>query len=504
MEYRGQQFIFESGARLGGGGMAEVYHGTRRDDPVVHVAIKIPLPRLDPAIRDLFLREAEAAQRVSSPHIVKVVDWGDNPPFIAFEFIEGTTLAQEIYGRQGENRLWSERELAGLYRQLASGMLAINQEVIHRDIKPDNIFLQDAVLKVSDFGIAKYVGEVTRSKTLKGWGTAAYMAPETFRGESVDWHADQYSLGVVFYEVATLQRPFTGDWDHLESRHLYERPPRVTGVVDSLPERLATLIARMLEKRPDQRFQSWQDILTELEVLEKGQASERKKRVEDPLVKKAAEQVETVRSRELEREKKQEEERDEVNRRKGLLDYWAGEFFSSVRSRVDELGASLGEESLQFSTRDALPNKDGVAGQRCGVGFLNSGLTITVEGMSIKEAAEVVLWGTFQVRTNARAAVGNLLLIKDSPPYGTWYEVGMKMLGGVSGGGIEGEDEGCQYEVIGGDRLVLARNSKGLLYQRELRNAISMVNYREELLDFEALLLQLMEILIEDASIESQ
>lgn len=180
MEYRGQRYTFDADARLGSGGMAEVYLGVRRDAPQKHVALKIPLPGLHPELRDLFLREAQAAQKVSGPNVVEVVDWGAEPPFIAFEFIEGPTLERVLVARRGDGRYWPEAELIEMYQQLVDAMASINQEVIHRDLKPANIFVAKGLLKVADFGISKYVGEGTRTKTFKGWGTAPYMAPETW------------------------------------------------------------------------------------------------------------------------------------------------------------------------------------------------------------------------------------------------------------------------------------------------------------------------------------
>ena len=226
MEYRGQQYVFDATTRIGGGGMADVYLGTRRDAPEASaVAIKVPSSRVPEPARDLFLREAEAAHRVSGPNVVQVVDWGDTPPFIAFEFVEGSTLAEDLRTRQGGRRFWSGSELVDLYRQLVAAMSAINEYVVHRDLKPENIFVQGNTLKISDFGISKYVGEATRSRTFKGWGTLPYMAPETLRGDRAEWYSDQYSLGIVFFEMATLQLPFVGTSDELEHAHLYRGRP---------------------------------------------------------------------------------------------------------------------------------------------------------------------------------------------------------------------------------------------------------------------------------------
>lgn len=492
LQYRGKRFVFDVGPRLGGGGMAEVYLGSSPDAPEAHVAIKIPRQDLKESIRGLFLREAEAASHVSGPHVVRVVDWGEEPPFIAFEFIEGGTLAAELQNRQREQRFWSEAELVHLYRQLVEGMSAINTEVIHRDLKPDNIFFDDGVLKVGDFGIAKYVGEVTRTRTFKGVGTPLYMSPETFRGASVDWQTDQYSLGVVFYEMATLQPLFVGDWDELERLHLFQRPPRVTTVVTGLSERLATMIARMLEKRPDQRFPSWEAILSELDLLEEGSRAPEDAPSESALVQKAAEQVEAVRSEALQRERIAEERRTKTQARQELLEYWAEEFFGQVQSRVDGLNQSLGEEAIRFS-------RSGGPEGRCYVSFISAQLEIMLGTVSIEASEDVMLWGWIQVQTSRTALCGNLLLTAEPPPYGTWYDVTMRVFASMDAGFKPYDDVGGRYTVIGGNRLVVALNPEALLQQRRKRNVISGVNYEEETLNFGMLLDKAMQLLVEDA-----
>jgi len=156
--YRGQQFTFEVTRFLDQGGMGQVYEGTRQDDPAVRVAIKVPFPRHVAT----FLREAQAAQRVAGPYVVPVVDWGDGPPFIAFQFIAGPTLRTVLVDRRAQNKYWSEAELVDLFRQLVDAMRAINAHVVHRDLKPENAFDDAGVLRVSDFGLSKYTGRGSR------------------------------------------------------------------------------------------------------------------------------------------------------------------------------------------------------------------------------------------------------------------------------------------------------------------------------------------------------
>jgi serine/threonine-protein kinase len=223
--------------------MAEVFLGTRTDNEAVTVALKVPLGSLPPEVdAEMFLREAEAAARIDHPNVVRVIDWGDSPPFIAFEYVEGKTFDRVLSERQSTGAQYRLEELLPLFRALAAGMAAINEQLVHRDLKPANIFNSDTGPRISDFGLAKYIDEATRTKTFKGWGSLPYMAPETFRGESADWRSDQYSLGVVFHELATLARPFHGDGAELERQHLFVRPPRLTQARPDLPEALATVV----------------------------------------------------------------------------------------------------------------------------------------------------------------------------------------------------------------------------------------------------------------------
>ena len=258
----GRHGVYKVGKLLGGGGMAEVFRGKAKDGSAV--AIKKPRMSLAPEHQALFLREAEAAMKVAGKNIVRVIDWGEKPPFIAFELVKDPTLEKEIERWRAAGQPWSAPELVDMYSQLVSALRNINQYVLHRDLKPANIFYGEGGVRVGDFGLAKYVDEATRSKTFKGWGTVPYMAPEVWKGTSLDWRADQYALGVVFFEVATFSLPFEGSTEELEQKHLYAQPPRADALAPQLPPRIGALIARMLEKRREDRFESWDEVASEL------------------------------------------------------------------------------------------------------------------------------------------------------------------------------------------------------------------------------------------------
>lgn len=322
------------------------------------------------------------------------------------------------------------------------------------------------------------------------------MAPEAFRGESVDWRSDQYALGVVFYELAALQRPFdAGDWDELERRHLYERPPRALITNAGYSERLATLVMRMLEKRPEHRFQSWESVLSDLDALrEKGLSAEG--RSNNPLASRAAEQVESVRRVRLEQQRIQEEERLNQRSREELLAFWADEFLQQVRTAVEAVNESLGENVITFKQDSS--RKD----LRCEVDFIHSRLRIFLWTIPVESSKDMLAWGIINLSTNNRIWITNLLLDAQPTPYGAWQEVDMRVSAFIAGAHRPIDDVGGQYEVVGRDRLVLAKNLQALLHQRGMRQVMSSVSYEQKPLDFKLVLDEIMAILVEDANFE--
>ncbi|MEJ5187303.1 MAG: serine/threonine-protein kinase [Candidatus Geothermincolales bacterium] len=213
--------------------------------------------------KNRFRREAQAAARLSHPHILTVHDflWGPNKAFIVMEYLEGKTLRDIL-----EERLLSPAELLGLAPMVCDALdYAHSRGVIHRDIKPDNIFvLENGSIKVADFGIAKIIhspGTLTRESIL---GTPNYIAPEMIAGEGYDHRVDVFSWGAAMYELLTGTRPFDADGDYaILYRIVNERERPLRELRDDVPEDLARLIHRALEKDPDRRFQSMREMREE-------------------------------------------------------------------------------------------------------------------------------------------------------------------------------------------------------------------------------------------------
>jgi eukaryotic-like serine/threonine-protein kinase len=261
---------------IGTGGMGAVYRG-RHQLVGRDVALKFLSPRYasDASARERFLREARAANRIDHEHIIDITDFGetsDKLVFLVMEYLEGEPLSKII-----EQGPLEPRRALNIAWQLATALARAHElDVIHRDIKPDNIFVLQRrggdFVKLLDFGLAKVLGEHRLTATGKVFGTPEYLAPEQARGETLTGHADQYALGCVLYEMLTGQLPFDGPSPDVVIKHLNTRPEPPSSLVSELAPEVDVLVARMLEKRPSDRYTDAYHLADELRgLLDNGQ-----------------------------------------------------------------------------------------------------------------------------------------------------------------------------------------------------------------------------------------
>ncbi|HBL44552.1 MAG TPA: hypothetical protein DDZ90_14290, partial [Planctomycetaceae bacterium] len=247
---------------IGQGGMGIVF---RALDPKLNriVAIKVmsPLLAVNPNAKKRFLREAQAAAAVSHPHIVTIhaVD-EDKLPYLVMEYVVGQSLQQKL-DKVGSLKV---TEILRIGSQIAEGLAAAHKQgLIHRDIKPANILLENGVerVKITDFGLARAVDDVTITRTGEVSGTPQYMSPEQATGDRIDQRSDLFSLGAVLYAMCTGRSPFRASNLAAVVRRVCDDTPRpIQEVNEDIPEWLSEIIDCLLEKQPENRIQTAEEV----------------------------------------------------------------------------------------------------------------------------------------------------------------------------------------------------------------------------------------------------
>jgi len=262
--------------KLGEGGVGSVYFA---DHLLVNrkVALKVLLPDVSrPKMVDLFLEEARTVARIGHENVIDIFYGGRSPDgfvFLAMEYLEGVDLARVVH-EQGAMP-WDRAR--GILLQVAHALGAVHQHgIIHRDVKPGNVFLIDRdgrhdFVKVLDFGVAKVVASTRETETGQGMvtGTPEYMAPEQALADRIDHRADIYSLGCVMYELVTGETPFTaGTILQMLAKHVNDvpEPPSARRPDLDISAEIDAIVMRALEKDPDRR---WPDMAAFADALDR-------------------------------------------------------------------------------------------------------------------------------------------------------------------------------------------------------------------------------------------
>ena len=264
---------YELGAEIGRGAMAVVYKATQRSTgrqvAIKRLALSREFSAEDLAdVRSRFMREARAAGALEHSDILQVVDAGQdgNDAWIALEYVLGRDLS--LFTRPAQ--LLPVREVVQIGARLARALAyAHSQGVIHRDIKPANVMLDrvNGSLKLMDFGIAR-VGDGSRTRTGLVLGTPSFMSPEQLAGLTVDGRSDLYSLGVLLYQLLSGTLPHHSEsMARLMQQIATEPAPDVRSRRPELPESLALVLALALEKRPELRYGSGEQMARDLEAV---------------------------------------------------------------------------------------------------------------------------------------------------------------------------------------------------------------------------------------------
>jgi serine/threonine protein kinase len=265
---------------LGQGGMGVVYLAHHK---VIdrRVAIKILRAKLarDKRSTERFLQEAKAASSIGNPHIIDISDFGELPDgstYFVMEWLDGKPLAMVLEERSALPVM----RVIDIARQTADALAAAHQQgIVHRDLKPENIFLvghgsKEDFVKILDFGVAKVssgASQLTHAGSIVG--TPLYMAPEQAMGESVDSRADIYALGVILYEMASGRVPFDADdVVGVLAQHMCQAPVPIRALVPSrdVPPGLEAITLKALAKKPEQRYQTMEELAQDLDKLARG------------------------------------------------------------------------------------------------------------------------------------------------------------------------------------------------------------------------------------------
>ena len=243
-------------SRIATGGMADIYEA---NDLVLRRIVSLKVMKTDlldnPENLKRFYRETEVAASLVHPNIVRVYGRGvvEGRPYMSNEYIKGQTLREKL----NFSMAFSLSQACDIMLQLTAGLSFIHKHgLVHRDIKPDNIFcMADGTLKISDFGIAAHIGDKPIGDAIQG--TVYYCAPEIFLGAPASPSNDIYSLGVLFFELLTGTVPFDGDsLNDVALKQMKKRFPEPSKIVPSIPPSIDKIIIDATRKRPEERFKT--------------------------------------------------------------------------------------------------------------------------------------------------------------------------------------------------------------------------------------------------------
>ena len=264
---------------LASGGMAELYIARQESGGFEkQVVLKILQPRYakNPRVVTMFLDEARLAAKLNHPAIVHVYDVADEGglKYIAMEYIHGETIADIVKRGLAIDRYLPMEYAIHIVRQAAIGLAYAHARkepdgkvvrIVHRDISPTNILVSyEGQTEIVDFGIARAQDELREEAGIFP-GKASYMSPEQVRGGTVDHRSDIFSLGIILYELTLCQRLYRGPADAVMKRIVSERVQPPTAIRRDYPAALELIAMRALEKRPEDRYQSAQEMHDDLE-----------------------------------------------------------------------------------------------------------------------------------------------------------------------------------------------------------------------------------------------
>jgi eukaryotic-like serine/threonine-protein kinase len=376
----------------------------------------------DPTVTATLLNEFRTASQIRHPNVVSVL-YGSSTdnvgPYILMEYLPDGNLAEFLKAQSEANTQLSIQRALEMMIEVAQGVKAINERLIHRDIKPDNVLRQGDRLKIADFGLSKFVDQRTRTNTFKGIQHLHYMAPEVWESQTHSTKIDVYSVGLLFFEILTLRHPFLNSVtdpanpNHWRKAHLFTRPPDVRAQRTEVPLGVSQVLARMVAKRPQDRPE-WDEILNHLRGS--GASVERSTNVER-LVELAVDRHSTVEKHDLQQRQQQEQARERLNIYNHSCEELLSNFDEIVRKFNERF--QLGKISVQDFRHDWAFSHPGRVYHIPNAGSITCQFFTPTEGGVRIQNQELIGGGIIELHFGPSA---NLLLLKQSSDdlYGHW------------------------------------------------------------------------------------
>ena len=438
---KGNKYILES--VLGSGGFGNVYKAICEGDGSV-VAVKFLQNTFESEEAYLsFQKETNQSKLIDSENVIKYLFIHDGnlfpeyPPYIIMEYTDGGTLRQFL--KDQNEVLLDIEKLNNIFMQLACGMKAVSEHLVHRDIKPENILNFNGTFKITDFGLSKNAGDSTKTLTFKNYGTIYYIAPEAWNSDKNTIQMDIYSMGIVFYELATLSFPYTipmkQDYDNFRKMHLFDTVINPSNKNPNLPPHIVSMIIKMLEKPTQKRFNNWDEIIKVLEAKPLPQSDV------SAFVNRA---ISNRNERELERQRQESKKREAETQRNDYINFVFSQYHNTITETVSEFVDALNTQnpngkkvtvnelppsgySTEFSTSISTASNGAIhiAGE---ILFKEKfkrkvqtpfGDIRTINYIPQCNGKDILLW--CQVEDNMGYGFNLLLVKNDSSIYGDWY-----------------------------------------------------------------------------------
>lgn len=352
---KGNEYVLDT--MIGKGGFGYVFKAHRIGDEKIF-AIKTMLPAFTDNTNIIsFKNEISSALSVKGEGIIKYIFahngdlFAEYPPYIIMEYADGGTLRNILDTKKKNNELFTNEEILYYFKSLALGMKTVNSALIHRDIKPENILLCGSQVKITDFGLAKLAIESTRTFTFKGAGTPLYMSPEAWDYSKNTIQMDMYSMGLVFYEIATLSFAYENkpnSYEEAKKMHMFDTVKKPSLINKNISPAIDSIICRMTEKRSAKRFSDWDEIIDAIEKQEDRDDSFLDRIVDNAIASKNADYLKKTELQNIENKKRKEEE-NFINNVRNLFEAEILQLLRQYTDKVNQSYAGQDKMSIKYN-----------------------------------------------------------------------------------------------------------------------------------------------------------